>query len=354
VEGRGGLVVALQGEQAKRPELVQGRVVGQLRQGRVDLLERVGVVAQLERGPAGVEKRLGRVRDGFVRRCTRGVDRLRVIVRGGHGRPRARAVVVVIVRVGVRHVSHAVEGRAVAPGGQPVAQPHAEPHAEAHAPAPVAPAASPVRVAPAPGGGVVAAPVAVDPAIVIPTVGVEPVGPEGRGTIIRPPAHRVAIGTDGPASAADVSESPAARRGALNSIDSAPRYAAAGSPGAHSRRAVVDRSSPRRVVRSRARAVIDLTSAHSLCSSSTSVAHARAVALVRAARAERGRPAERFHAAIAPPGAPAITTTATETTTTATETTTTTAATTTTAEAVERRDLPAGEQNRKKRDERDK
>ena len=39
VEGRGGLIVALQGEQAKRPELVQGRVVGQLRQGGVGLLE---------------------------------------------------------------------------------------------------------------------------------------------------------------------------------------------------------------------------------------------------------------------------------------------------------------------------
>jgi len=198
----------------------------------------------------------------------------------------------------------------------------------------------------------VAAPVAVDPAIVIPTVGVEPVGPEGGDTIIRPPAHRVAIGTDGPASAADVSESPAARRGALNSIDSAPRSAAGRSPGPHSRRAVVDRSSPRRVVGTRARAVIDLASAHSLCSSSTSGAHARAVAPVRAARAERGRPAERFHSAIASPVAAAITTAATETTTTATETTTA-AATTTAAEAVERRDLPAGEQNRKKRDERD-
>src|SRR5271157_1206916 len=130
------------------------------------------------------------------------------------------------------------------------------------------------------------APVTVDPAIVIPTVGVEPVGPEGSGTIIRSPAHGVAIGPDGPADTADVPEGPAARRGALYPIDSAPRYAAAGASGALSRRAVVDRPSPRRGVRTRARAVIDLASAHSLGGSSTSIAHARAVAPVRATRAE--------------------------------------------------------------------
>ena len=168
------------------------------------------------------------------------------------------------------------------------------------------------------GSLVVAAPVAVDPAIVIPTVGVEAVGSERGGTVrppgvgspvpgsressrafdsgptrsrgsrdVRTPGDSVASRSDGRTGAADVPEGPAARRGALNPIDSAPRRAAAGSPRAHSRRPVVDRSSPRRIVGTRARTVIDLASAHSLGSSSSSVVHARAVAPVRAARAKQ-------------------------------------------------------------------
>ena len=199
-----------------------------------------------------------------------------------------------------------------------------------------------------------AAPVAVDPAIVIPTVGVEAVGSEGSGTIIRSPTYGVAIGPDGPTGAADVPEGPAARRGALNPIDSAPRRAAAGSPRAHSRRPVVDRSSPRRIVGTRARTVIDLASAHSLGSSSSSVVHARAVAPVRAARAKRGRPAERFHPAIASSEAATIASPEAAAITTATAEAAAAAKTTTAAEAVECRDRPSGEQNRQKRDERDK
>ena len=229
-----------------------------------------------------------------------------------------------------------------------------------------------------------AAPVAVDPAIVIPTVGVEAVGSE-RGGTVRPPgvgspvpgSRESSRAFDAvprgprqprrsiaqrqrcrqvrrPAGATDVRVGAAARRGALNPIDSAPRRAAAGSPRAHSRRPVVDRSSPRRIVGTRARAVIDLASAHSLGSSSSSVVHARAVAPVRAARAKRGRPAERFHPAIASPEAATIASPEAAAITTATAEAAAAAKTTTAAEAVERRDRPSGEQNRQKRDERDK
>ncbi len=115
VQGRRRLVVAAHGKQAKRPELVQGRVVGQLRQGGVGLLQGVGVGALLERRPAGVEQRLGRSSDRLVGRGSRGVDRLGIIVRGGHHHATAPAVVVVIVGVGVRHVPHSVQRRAVTP-----------------------------------------------------------------------------------------------------------------------------------------------------------------------------------------------------------------------------------------------
>ena len=183
-----------------------------------------------------------------------------------------------------------------------------------------------------------AAPVAVDPTRMIPPVGVEAVGSERGGTVrpsgvgsagpgsressrafdggptrsrgsrdVRTPGDSVAARSDGRAGTTDIRVGAAARRGALNPIDSAPRYAAAGASGGLSRRPVVDRPSPRRIVGTRARAVIELASAHSLGGSSTSIAHARAVAPVRAARAERRRPAERFHPAVASPEAAAIT-----------------------------------------------
>ena len=230
-----------------------------------------------------------------------------------------------------------------------------------------------------------AAPVAVDPAIVIPTVGVEAVGSERGGTVrppgvgspvpgsressrafdsgptrsggsrdVRTPGDSVAARSDGRAGTTDIRVGAAARRGALNPIGSAPRYAAAGASGGLSRRAVVDRPSPRRIVGTRARAVIDLASAHTLGGSSTSVAHARAVAPVRAARAKRGRPAERFHPAIASPEAATIASPEAAAITTATAEAAAAAKTTTTAEAVERRDRPSGEQNRQEGDERDK
>ncbi len=229
-----------------------------------------------------------------------------------------------------------------------------------------------------------AAPVAVDPTIVIPTVGVEAVGSERGGTVrppgvgspvpgsressrafdggptrsrgsrdVRTPGDSVAARSDGRAGTTDIRVGAAAGRGALNPIDSAPRNAA-GASGGLSRRPVVDRSSPRRIVGTRARTVVNLTSAHSLGSPSTSVTHPRAVAPIRAARAERRRSAERFHPAIAAPETAAIAAPETAAKTTATaEASAAAAKTTTTAEAVERRDRTSGEQNRQKRDERD-
>ena len=160
-----------------------------------------------------------------------------------------------------------------------------------------------------------AVPVAVDPARVIAAVGVEAVGPERGGTVrpsgvrsavpgrresrepatavprgpetaadVRSPADGIAARSDGTAGAADVREGPAARRRARDSVDAAAGRAARGPPGARSRGAVVDRPAPRRGVRTRAGPVIELASAHPFGGSATSVAHARAVAPIRAAR----------------------------------------------------------------------
>src|SRR5207249_1789096 len=157
----------------------------------------------------------------------------------------------------------------------------AQPHAEAHAPG------SPVGAAPAPGRVVVAVPVAVDPAPVIGPVGVGAVGPVGRGAVrsptgdgspaaggdtgarttghdaprsggdtgarardgrpagsgdgtdVGPPGHGIPARPDRPAGAAHVGDGPAARRGAVNPINSTPGRSAAGASGADSRGTVV-------------------------------------------------------------------------------------------------------------------
>src|SRR5262249_62248694 len=86
----------------------------------------------------------------------------------------------VVMRCAARPVARAVEGGAVPPRRQTPAQ------AEARAEAPGAQ----VGAAPAPGGVVVAVPVAVDPAGVVAAVGVVAVRPHRRGAVVPAPGDR--------------------------------------------------------------------------------------------------------------------------------------------------------------------
>src|SRR5208337_3829662 len=184
VEGGGGLVVLLEREQAERAEFVDRGITGQSLEGLVGLLQRLGVVAGLERGTGRIKRLHRRVAGRRIRRCRAGVQRLRIVDRScldhgrgllhqhglldNHGR-RDRLLdhdrLGDKVRVHIRPVAPVVNGRANSPG------PDAANGKPRHERAAVVP----------PVAAVLAVPVAVDPALVI-----RPAGP------VRP--VRVAVG----------------------------------------------------------------------------------------------------------------------------------------------------------------
>ena len=131
------------------------------------------VVPLLERVACGVERRHRGRGDRVLGRGDRGVDRLGIVV------PCAREHRLGIIRVGVRHVTHTVEGRAVAPRRQAPAQAGAD---------------AQTCGSPAPGGGAVAVPAAVDPPVVIGAEDVVPIGPVAGDPV--PPAGDGTAGAD--------------------------------------------------------------------------------------------------------------------------------------------------------------
>ena len=79
VEGRRGVLEAALGEQGQRPELVQGRVVGQRAKGLVREAQGRRVVARLEGLASLVEERDRRIGHRLAGRGGQRADRLRVV-----------------------------------------------------------------------------------------------------------------------------------------------------------------------------------------------------------------------------------------------------------------------------------